>query len=446
MKRIGSLLIALLLIAGGTSQAQEDFSGESDFFITTWVSNPQPFVGEKILYHTRYYAYLPDRLETPNPVDFPVFRNVWRGETISEPARNVQIGGVQYTQYEFITELTPLQPGTLIIPEAILSLEEDVFFEREQFASNRVFIDVQALPQPPPDRFTDSVGQYRLNNAFVSATQVQLGEPITLTIDITGSGTFEILNPPRLQVGDAWRVVGRPAQDLRRADNQFGLQFTQQLIVEWVLVPQQTGELTVPPQTWVYFDPQAEAYVQEQTSAFNISVFPGVDGVEQLDIDSALIQPPQIVLKPADASFQSRPRVSLVFWLLWSIPPLGAIMVIGYRVYRSRQEQHRVHRRRQTALKRALSRLDATDDHSQILSILRAYIADLTNQPNHALPFVNLASSAPVDEALRTRFDRQIQMILAHEYNPSDADLTSADKKRLKQILREINHKQKAVT
>src|SRR5262249_36994143 len=77
--------------------------------------------------------------------------------------------------------------------------------ERELLAgSPPVTIPIAAVPkQGQPDAFTGGIGMFKLS-ATAQPTKVRVGDPITLTVRVTGSGTLEDAGPPKLASLPKW--------------------------------------------------------------------------------------------------------------------------------------------------------------------------------------------------------------------------------------------------
>ncbi|MFQ5495493.1 MAG: BatD family protein, partial [Phycisphaerae bacterium] len=140
--------------------------------------------------------------------------------------------------------------------------------QRESARAESVSVTVKAPPAEgrPPD-YTGAIGRFTLD---VSArpTRVQQGQPITLSVSIRGTPLEGVAGPsltgnPELAsrfdyAGD--ELVGdieRGAKVFRRA-----------------VFPKQSGEQTIPPITWSYFDPGSERYVTLSSPPIPIVVDP----------------------------------------------------------------------------------------------------------------------------------------------------------------------------
>ncbi len=119
--------------------------------------------------------------------------------------------------------------------------------------------DVAIGVKPPPregqpDSFRGAVGQYALDVRAVPR-EVSVGDPITLTIELSGSGRLDLLQPPPLATELMTRDFKIPDETLSGVVEQGVKQFTQSIRAKRADVG------AVPPVEFSYFDPRKESYV-----------------------------------------------------------------------------------------------------------------------------------------------------------------------------------------
>jgi BatD DUF11 like domain len=137
----------------------------------------------------------------------------------------------------------------------------DSFFSRTQTTStsvrsNAVQLDVQPLPQPAPDGFSGAVGQFTIESNLVPA-QPKTGEPVTWTVTLKGTGNWPgaVVLPARAVPNDF-----RTLQPKQHKDFASGELFSGALSEDLVMVPNQSGDYTLDPVRFVYFDPAKGQY------------------------------------------------------------------------------------------------------------------------------------------------------------------------------------------
>ena len=113
-------------------------------------------------------------------------------------------------------------------------------------------MDVLIRPLPMdgrPAQFGGAVGKFNMDMT-VQPTDVQAGDPVTLTIRITGQGNFETISMPSLHLGD----------DFRRYDPKLIASGRDHKVFEQVFIPRGDHITEIPPVTFAYFDPEAGKY------------------------------------------------------------------------------------------------------------------------------------------------------------------------------------------
>ena len=132
---------------------------------------------------------------------------------------------------------------------------------------------VEVLPLPEegrPASFTGAVGNFAVK-ASARPLQVAVGDPITLTVDITdlsGNADMDAIQPPALgpdSMGGDFRIPSAPLAGTVSGSTKT---FTQ------TVRPTRTGIESIRPLEFSWFDPVLRAYRSVQTSPIGISVAP----------------------------------------------------------------------------------------------------------------------------------------------------------------------------
>jgi hypothetical protein len=134
------------------------------------------------------------------------------------------------------------------------------FFQQRQYQQfavpdGSVWMEVRPLP-PAPSNFSGAVGDFKVSSKIVPA-QVKVGEPITWTIDLSGSGNWpEIRGLPSREAPADFQVI----QPKPKRTQPAGKLFEGTLSEDVVLVPTQAGSYDLPPLDFVFFDPKSGEY------------------------------------------------------------------------------------------------------------------------------------------------------------------------------------------
>jgi hypothetical protein len=169
-----------------------------------------------------------------------------------------------YEIYSWDTFITPLKSGNQQIPFEVscpiqvirtmgfFSLEEE---ELISLVSHPIALEVRSLPDAPTD-FCGGIGQFSLRNSRLSSDRALVGEPITLSVDIVGEGNFSRLQPPEIVGNELWKTFAPKATFVAQDDYNFKGTKT----VEYVIIPQKTGEIALPNITLTYFNPKTKRF------------------------------------------------------------------------------------------------------------------------------------------------------------------------------------------
>jgi BatD DUF11 like domain len=322
------------------------------------------------------------------------------------------INGRSYEIVTFKTAITPIKSGKLEIAakdaKAIVQIPQrrgsrqrspfdlfgmddpfnDPFFndplasmgeQREvKFSSKTTTIDVKPLPPNPPPDFSGAVGHFSLTTQVKPKT-AQVGDPLTVTANISGRGNFDAVSAPALESDRGWHTY--PPSANFKPDDDIGISGTKTF--EMVLTPNEPKK-ALPPLVFSYFDPLKESYVTLKGDKLPVVVEGSPLATATPAIASATTTPPPAAARPTVApqaqdilyqlSDHGRWGQSFTpvfmqpdFWAAQAVPFLGLIGFFGWEMRKRRLEnregQRRVAWEHETAeLQRKLRRADDPPD------------------------------------------------------------------------------------
>ncbi len=165
--------------------------------------------------------------------------------------------------------LFPTRPGTLQVDPLRIETEAQGTmrlrdrgpslrgrFEPVQLASEGLSLEAQALPSGAPPAFNGAVGQFSMT-AGTDTDSTSVGAPVTLTVEVDGTGNLATLAPPSVgSPGDM--EVYEPTVETNIERNASRIHGTKTFT--YTLVPQSGGRYDLPAVTFSYFDPDAGRY------------------------------------------------------------------------------------------------------------------------------------------------------------------------------------------
>ena len=129
-------------------------------------------------------------------------------------------------------------------------------YETIERASPQVQIKARPLPGGAPESFTGAVGRFEMD-AEISRTEVEVGEPVQVTVHLSGSGNLAMLDGPVLKVPGIFETYD---PEINTSINSSGRQVRGSKTFTYLLVPRSNGTFTLPPIELAYFDPSIEQY------------------------------------------------------------------------------------------------------------------------------------------------------------------------------------------
>jgi len=200
-------------------------------------------------------------------------------EKLGEERRYEEVrDGILYNVIELRTALFPLVSGNIEIPPAKFNCNIII---RHQGYSNSIFdefsgrggqkypverstdsvkLKIKPLPESDkPDNFAGTVGRFTMD-VLAKPTEVKVGDPITLSINIRGKGNIQTIGEPVLAPGDEKDFKIYPAEtDTTITDRGDGIKGEK--LFSKVVEPQHENIDMIPAISFSYFDPELEKYM-----------------------------------------------------------------------------------------------------------------------------------------------------------------------------------------
>jgi hypothetical protein len=210
------------------------------------------------------------------------------------------IGGQYYDVFTFKTAIAAARTGrfeigpvkataTVLVPRQvnpggrspfdIFNMDDpfsDPFFadpfghslERQEIdvESKPVTLEVKPLPPNAPPEFSGAIGMFTMQ-AEAKPKSVQVGDPITVTANISGRGNFDRVTAPVLEDEHGWHKY--PPSANFKQDDDVGISGVKSF--ETVLTPNESKK-AVPPSVFSFFDPINEKYVTLRSDAIPVKI------------------------------------------------------------------------------------------------------------------------------------------------------------------------------
>jgi tetratricopeptide (TPR) repeat protein len=158
--------------------------------------------------------------------------------------------------------------------------------------SNEPSLTIKPLPDGAPADFAGAVGQFTLTSKVVP-TAVGVGEPITWTLNLSGTGNWpDVHGLPAREVSKDFKVL----QPQAKRTPVEGKLFDATLAEDVVLIPTKAGTYTLAPVSYSYFDPRKGTYETAQTEGMTVTVTPAGTGEPN---SRPLFVPPSVTAQPA---------------------------------------------------------------------------------------------------------------------------------------------------
>jgi hypothetical protein len=395
----------------------------------------------------------------------------------AEPTQNrAKVGNQIYNVFVFRYPITPAKTGGLILGPAQCLIEVavpvrrsrrsladpfgffDDFMERSQMtlASDPIGIQVAPLPAANvPSDFNGAVGRFTLS-VSASPTNVSVGDPITLRVQITGRGQLDSLALPAIAWPD---FKPYPPSSKVESTDPLGLEGIKTF--EQVLTPQKADIKELPAITFSFFDPELKQYQQLRHAAIPVVVSPATPVNMAVPINTRSAPGS---LSPELAHIKSRfgrervdirPLIMQAWFIgLQGLPILAWLAALLYRRHQDRlMSDPRLRRRREAerAVQQGLKQLygnaaagQAEAFFATLFRLLQEQIGGCLNLPASAITGAIVEERlrpAGLDEPLLQELHELFQVCDQARFAPATTALElNALLPRIEAVLRAMKH------
>jgi hypothetical protein len=141
-------------------------------------------------------------------------------------------------------------------------------FAPVELASAPLTMAVSPHPGGAPESFSGAVGSLRFSAAF-DRTELEVGESLQLTIQVSGNGNIATLSAPAFEAPGAFEQYdAQVSSDIDRTGAQ--LRGTKKFT--YVLVPRSNGTFEMPAVEYSWYDPTASQYVTRASDPVTVTV------------------------------------------------------------------------------------------------------------------------------------------------------------------------------
>ncbi len=256
-----------------------------DYFLEAVVDKKNPYVNEQVTLTLKFYTavqyYGSPELTEPTTTGF------WTEVIGNKPPYYQKINNRTYRVIERKYALFPTQTGELTIGRAAIKFTVagrrrrarrdpfDVFgdfFGVSQDVTVRsmpITINVKPLPtEGRPADFTGTIGKFKIS-AKADKRQVEVNQPVTVTIKISGTGNIKSVAEPAIPELEDFRVYRASSNEniTKLRDKLGGTK-----IFEEVFIPRRPGNLKIPALSFNFFDPEQGKYRTVSTRPITLRV------------------------------------------------------------------------------------------------------------------------------------------------------------------------------
>jgi hypothetical protein len=267
--------------------------------------------------------------------------------------------------------------------------------------SNTIKLHVNSLPtQNIPKSFNGAVGDFTLTSQL-NSSNAKTNEPVTLKINISGSGNIQLLNMPEINLPSGFdKYDPKTSDQINRTGRINGTK-----TFEYLIVPRDAGKKEIPPIQFSYYNPERKSYVTLSTPSYFIDVQQGsnngnsnVAGYSKEEIK--MLSQDIMYIKTSTGDLARQGDSILFGFGFWTAALLPLVLLSGLITWKRRsdklagnlqllrfQRAQKIARARFKSAKTLLESNDHTGFYAEISQALFGYLEDKLHIPKAEISF-----------------------------------------------------------
>ena len=429
---------------------------KTDAFIRAIVSKNRIYEQEGFMVTFKLYTTLD--VVNFGRIEFPEFEGFLVEELDIPSNQQLQLehydGRNYYTADLRKTLLFPQRSGKMTIPSGRLEMIFSVpsgkkvssFFGMQEvnidvkkpMITNPVTISVNALPAGKPANFKGAVGSFTFKPT-ISAQKIAANEPITLSLEISGTGNQKLIQNPEVEFPTNFELYDPTIENnLTAASN--GFKGTRR--IDYLVIPRYEGDYSIPPIEFSFFDINSQSYKTFKSPSYSLTILKGnastaATASSYVNQQEVRIEQDIRYIKTESPTFINTDNFFLGSWAywLWYVIPF-VFLCVFFILYRKQMKlntnislarnkrANKVAKRRLKKAESYLKKQDKEGFYNEVLQALWGYFSDKLSIPGANLTRGNIGaelSSYGVDEALTDEFMKILDTCEFARYAPVES-------------------------
>lgn len=273
-------------------------SNTTDVFLEATLNKNSAYLGEQIILTYKIYYTVP--ITNLAISKAPSYSGFWTKDITDNNGvlqqSSIIKNGKEYrvaTAQEIV--LIPQKAGTLTIDPLSISCVAQIKTERQhqrsqdpfdsffgdimgtsytnvkkELTSQPIEVEVKALPTADkPESFKGAVGQFTFTSKIDKTEMKAHDDAFTVTYTVSGKGNIELLELPKPNFPPDFDDY-EPKINTTTKNNSYGLSGTKK--AEYIVIPRASGNFTLKPVEFSYFDPSKKKYVTLTSEQYELNV------------------------------------------------------------------------------------------------------------------------------------------------------------------------------
>ena len=279
--------------SGGSSSAGTG----KEVFLEAMPNKKSAYLGEQIMLTYKIYYNIP--ISNLSISKAPSYSGFWTKDVTDNNGVLQQSSTVKNGQEYHVATiqeivLIPQKAGTLTIDPLDITCVAQIRTERQRQQGYDPFenffgdvmgtsytnvkkdmksqpIDIEVKPLPiaeKPASFKGAVGQFTFTSR-IDKTELKSNDAFTITYTVSGKGNIDLLDIPRPVFPPDFEVYD-PKITTNSKNNSYGISGTK--TAEYVVIPRVSGDFTINPMEFSYFDPSKGKYAALMSDGYELHV------------------------------------------------------------------------------------------------------------------------------------------------------------------------------
>lgn len=255
-----------IYVTEGTKKATAKADIEDDMYLDLQIKKRSVYKDQPTIAVLKAYSKNYDNFRNLSDIKFPK-NNDLNIHPISYKKADIEQNenSKMSSQVIGVFLITPSESGEIDVPSVSALIKNKT--ANSTLKSNRILLKVKKLPENRPQSFQNAIGDFKLNLNSPSEGYKIVGQPMDVTLTVSGEGNFRLMDLPKLSESADYSFFP-PKIVFNTQSSENGS--VGNVVLKYIVIPKTSGRIILKTDDFSYFKPEQKTYENLTADTLNI--------------------------------------------------------------------------------------------------------------------------------------------------------------------------------